>query len=210
MSVIESLVFDRTQEDVDALEAFYAAVQAGTASLEDMDLASAKGAYNVSDLNRVTQAMEYLHGRLTEYGYLSGYVPVEIMHRDGTKDVTWREDDEDITVDKLEEYLSNVRALRSVFPTLPSTPEAPADMEALTVEDANAIERILYDLETVINAMRGALLRAGQVLLHSGGPAVYMLPAAQSGDPDDQTIYVWTADGRFIRTADGLYVTIGG
>lgn len=210
MSVIESLVFDRTQEDVDALEAFYVAVQAGTASLEDMDLASAKGAYNVSDLNRVTQAMAYLHGRLTEYGYLSGYVPVEITHRDGTKDATWREDDEDITVDKLEEYLSNVRALRSVLPTLSATPEAPVDMEALTVEDANAIERILADLETVINAMRGALLRAGQVLLHSGGPAVYMLPAAQSGDPDDQTIYVWTADGRFIRTADGLYVTIGG
>lgn len=210
MSVIESLVFDRTQEDVDALEAFYAAVQAGTARLEDMDLASAKGAYNVSDLNRVTQAMAYLHGRLTEYGYLSGYVPVEITHRDGTKDATWREDDEDITVDKLEEYLSNVRALRSVLPTLPATPEAPADMEALTVEDANAIERILYNLEQVITAMRAALLQAGQVLLHSGGPAVYMLPAAQSGDPDDQTIYVWTADGRFIRTADGLYVTIGG
>lgn len=210
MSVIESLVFDRTQADVDALEAFFLGVQAGTVEPTALELRTARGGYNVSDLNRVTEAMEYLHNRLAEYGYLSGYVPVVITHRDGTADHRWREDDEDITADKLEEYLANVRTIREALPILPGTPQCPADMDELTVEDANAIERILYNLEQVITAMRKALLRAGQVLLHSGGPAIYLLPAAQSGDPDDQNIYVWTADGRFVRTADGLYVTIGG
>lgn len=210
MSVIESLVFDRTQKDVDALDAFFLGVQAGTVDPAALDLTMARGAYNVTDLNRVTEAMEYLHGRLTEYGYRSGYEPVEVFHTDGTADHRWREEDEDVTADKLEEYLANVRTIREALPILPGTPQCPEDMDELTVEDANAIERILHNLEQVINAMRNALLRAGQVLLHSGGPAIYLLPAAQSGDPDDQNNYVWTADGRFIRTADGLYVTIGG
>lgn len=202
MSVIESLVFDRTQDDVDALEAFLLAVQAGTAEIGGLDLTTAKGAYNVSDLNRVTQALEHLHGRLTEYGCISGYMPVEISHRDGTADTVWREDDEDITAPKFEAYLANVRAMRAALPTLPTTPLCPEDMAELTVSDANAMERILADLETVINAMRAALLRSGQVLLHSGGPAVYMLEEEKS------FIVVYTADEKYLATTDWRAVAV--
>lgn len=202
MSVIESLVFDRTQKDVDALDAFFLGVQAGTVDPSALDLTMARGAYNVTDLNRVTEVMEYLHDRLTEYGYRSGYEPVEVFHTDGTADHRWREEDEDVTADKLEEYLANVRTIREALPILPGTPHCPADMDELTVEDANAIERILHNLEQVITAMRTALLRAGQVLLHSGGPAIYLRDAQKN------FIAVYTVDREMVATADWFAVAV--
>lgn len=49
MSIIDTLVKDRTQADVDA--------------------GNAKGTYNASDLNRVGAAMNYVAARLREQGY---------------------------------------------------------------------------------------------------------------------------------------------
>ena len=49
MSIIDTLVTDRTQADVDA--------------------GNAKGTYNASDLNRVGAAMNYVAARLREQGY---------------------------------------------------------------------------------------------------------------------------------------------
>lgn len=40
-----------------------------------------RGAYNATDLNRVTAAMDDLHARLTAYGYATGYRPLKIDHR---------------------------------------------------------------------------------------------------------------------------------
>lgn len=49
MSIIDTLVTDRTQADVDAV--------------------NAKGTYNASDLNRVGAAMNYVAARLRKQGY---------------------------------------------------------------------------------------------------------------------------------------------
>lgn len=201
MSIIETLVYDRTDEDVARWEELR---QKGFASMTEEErvawLAGMKGAYTPAiDMNRVGNAIAYLGDSLSGYGYIVNVDPK----------TDWTEQDIP-TLEQLEEYLANVRTIREALPILPGTPHCPEDMDELTVEDANAIERILHNLEQVINAMRTALLRAGQVLLHSGGPAIYLLPAAQSGEPDNQTTYIRTANGLFVRTANGLYVTIGG
>ena len=62
----------------------------------DADARNEKGTYDWRALNRVTEAMEDLHRRFTEYGYATGYVPVRIVHRDGSVSGQWREDDEDM------------------------------------------------------------------------------------------------------------------
>lgn len=49
MSILDSLITDRTQTDVDAM--------------------NAKGSYNAADLNRVQEAMHYLADRFAIYGY---------------------------------------------------------------------------------------------------------------------------------------------
>jgi len=67
-----TLVTDRSAKDAEVLAAALAAVRAGTATEAQLALVQnpfAKGAYNYTDLNRVTAAMEYLVETLREYGY---------------------------------------------------------------------------------------------------------------------------------------------
>ena len=48
----------------------------------------------------------------------------------------------------------------------------------------------------------GDLLRAGQVLLHSGGPAIYLRDAQKN------FIAVYTVDGEMVATADWFAVAV--
>ena len=116
------LITDRTQADVAAQ--------------------NAKGHYNATDLNRVTAAMEDLRAQFIKYGYqVKNYLPV--------RNAPWL--DTDIpTVSQMEQYIANVEAIRSTIAILPTTPETPEDMELLTWAEANDIEEILSQVETVL------------------------------------------------------------
>ena len=136
-----------------------------------------KGTYDWRALNRVTEAMEDLHRRFTEYGYATGYVPVRIVHRDGSVSGEWREDDEDIRWSQLEQYRTNVSSLRSTFEVLKDTPAVPGTMEGLTVDAANDIEKILVDINTVIERTLRSFKRSNAFTFWSGNEA---LPSAES------------------------------
>lgn len=56
-------------------------------------LAGMRGAFNAADRNRITEAMVYLKGLYEQYGRQVTYTPVNITHKDGTTDTTWRMDD---------------------------------------------------------------------------------------------------------------------
>ena len=77
------------------------------------------------------------------------------------------------TTSQMSSYLSNVEAIRSVLEVLPTTPETPESMELLTWAEANNIEQILVDVETVITSMSQIFLRAGTSWANSGGPNFY-------------------------------------
>lgn len=68
------MVTDRTQDAVDRLAELLARRPWTAAELEQFNEASDRGAYNFTDLNRVTAAMEYLAGLFTSDGYQVGYV----------------------------------------------------------------------------------------------------------------------------------------
>ena len=71
MSIIDTLITNRTQADVDALQALYAKPKAMWTA-EEWDrflLGNYRGAYNASDMNRVLDALDYLAQRVTEFGY---------------------------------------------------------------------------------------------------------------------------------------------
>lgn len=171
MNIIDSLITDRAASDVGVNE---------------------KGSYDWRDLNRVTEAMEYLDNMLTGMGYLTGFTPVEVPHRDGTMDTRWREDDESMTASRLEAYRQNVVRLRNALTLFPATPAVPERMTAtsigagdgLTYGGANRIEQILVDLDSILAAMQVAQLRSGQVLLWSGF-AIYMPEAGESPEPPE-------------------------
>lgn len=120
-----------------------------------------RGSYDFRALNRVTGAMEDLNRRFAALGYLTGYVPVMISHLDGTSSTVWMEDDEDIQLTRLESYRANVAALRQVLTLVESTPQAPADMDLLTVEEANAIEQILVNIDETLIRMATTFVACG-------------------------------------------------
>lgn len=74
-----NLIINRSAEDVQR------AAYLGSLSWDNMTpeerteyLTPLKGAYNAEDLNRVTEAMEYLVEELAGYGYRVPYVPIEV------------------------------------------------------------------------------------------------------------------------------------
>ena len=77
-------ITDRTQQDVAYVQQLASKLIAGTATdFEKAEWNSTllKGAYNYTDLNRVTAAMEYLKLRLEQYGYtVPGYQKIKIPH----------------------------------------------------------------------------------------------------------------------------------
>ena len=79
-----TLITDRTQADVDRAKAIAAKIRAGAASaseLAEFHSCAMKGAYNYTDLNRVTAAMDALKARLEGYGYsVPGYQRIKIPH----------------------------------------------------------------------------------------------------------------------------------
>ena len=69
MSVIDNLIYDRTQADVDRVSTLTVKIlTGGLSSLTDEEkeeyLAGMKGAYNYTDLNRVGQAVTYIASKM--------------------------------------------------------------------------------------------------------------------------------------------------
>ena len=109
-----------------------------------------RGAYNVSDLNRVGNAIVYLRDRLRNYGYSLNVTPK----------TNWAITDAP-TVAQLKKYLADVSAIRGAVGELSSLPEVPVRIypsgtgksDGLTIEKANDIERMLYQLDSAITKM---------------------------------------------------------
>lgn len=111
------------------------------------------GAYNASDLNRVTEAVEYLATRIRGYGN-----NLDALSGQGVWSM------EDIpTSDSMRRYLDNVGLIRSSISVLPSTPVVPDDMEDLSVDEANDIEKVLVDVDFLLNNMEAAWLYSGDI-----------------------------------------------
>lgn len=80
-----TLITNRSASDLENLRALLSTpVSDWTAEqLAQFNLARSKGAYNYTDLNRVTQCMEYLDETLRSYGYETGYQRIIVPHTGG-------------------------------------------------------------------------------------------------------------------------------
>lgn len=67
---LPEMVTDRTSADVSRVEELAAKGWSGMTTVEQTEWAAGmKGAYNHTDLNRVTAAMDYINEQLVGYGY---------------------------------------------------------------------------------------------------------------------------------------------
>lgn len=154
MSVIDTLVTDRSEADLKELEALLSRPmsQWTAEELAWFDEDKSKGAYNCTDLNRVGNAISYISDLLNGYGY-----SVQVSPK-----TDWAIGDIP-TTSQLQQYLADVSALRAVLELLPTTPEVPADMEGLTVQESNDIEKILVDIDHLITNMTAAWFCSGEL-----------------------------------------------
>ena len=114
-----------------------------------------KGSYNKSDLNRVGEALNYLRDRLATAGYIS-------YSTNFTAKTNWTIASIP-TSEELTHYLKCVSNVREAMAQFESTPPSPIDTGALNIDEANNIEKILIDVETLINNMLAARHYSGDV-----------------------------------------------
>lgn len=179
-NIFDTLVTDRTQADVDLLLYLCSLwvvdpetrepIWTGTAQ-QKARWNEGKGAYTPGDLNRVSNAMAIISAELTSAGYVTDYERIklprtftvtitepdgttsEIEYIDGRDTYSWYPDDIP-NEERMAQYRSNVAALRGALTVYASTPPVPPDMEGLTWQEANDIERILADVYAQIQIMK--------------------------------------------------------
>ena len=140
MSVIDTLITDRTQADVKAR--------------------NAKGTYKASDLNRVGAAMNYVAARLREQGY-----DPHISPKTDWMDGEWvTPADEAVYLGDLAELRKQFAMLEST-PEVPPRILATGihTNDGLTYVWANNIEQILVDIDALLTNISAGWLYSGEI-----------------------------------------------
>ena len=161
--MMTNLVYDRTSEDVAEVRRLLAKLDPETgdgltAAEQAKWDAGLKGAYNYTDLNRVESAVKLLAAALTSAGYPVEVTPV--LKGSKSEDREWQEGDI-VRRPQWTTYLDNVQRLRDAYYTLAETGELPAPGDKLKYTGANTIEKVLADIDLLLDGMKSIYRRAG-------------------------------------------------
>lgn len=143
------MIFDRTQEDVDTaiilrrekVQKFQALTESEIATLE-------KGTLTINTLNRIETKQEELKNLLNDMGYWN--TPIT--------NKAWGENDI-FNVDEFKRILDNTNVLRNAFFVYKGTPNTPPI--SYYWDDINSLEKILYDLDVMINDVKSNYRECG-------------------------------------------------
>lgn len=152
MSVIDTLIFDRSTSDITELQTLRDKGFANMTSEEQTSWNNGlKGAYNISDINRVNDAVVYLQQLLLSCGYnITVSVGTDLVYSDLYNE------------EYCLNYLANIQHLIDGYYTMTETPSLPSTTaEILTLTGANAIEKILYDIDYIIENMQKYYIHSG-------------------------------------------------
>ena len=152
MSVIDTLITDRTEADVTFVTELNAKpLSEWTADELTAWMGGLKGAYNYTDLNRVSSAVQYVANELSAAGY---ELPTLTIKTD------WTMTDKP-TLTQLNAYLTSVANIRTVVAII--APPTPTTMQLLTYDDANNIEKILVAVEDSVKDIIAGLIYADEM-----------------------------------------------
>ncbi len=151
------LMTDRTAADVEEAAALKQKLdKEGLDSLtqaeRDKWYCGLKGNYNQEDMVRVSLAVERIAGLLERLGYEYG---IEAKTDWTYMDVPFQED--------LEAYLGNIRTLAAGYCVKPTTPALPINMNAFDWQQANALEKNLQDIASLLKNMVSSFPYCGDV-----------------------------------------------
>lgn len=124
MSIIDTLITDRTKA----------------------------GHYDVTDLNRVGEAMYYIADRLRACGWY-----IEVSPR---TDWVWTDR---ATPAAAKRYLNDLRKIRNAMVHLPTTPNVPDGARPFNAQEANDIEKILVDVDDALGRLLLSPFYSGEI-----------------------------------------------
>lgn len=175
MSVIDTLVYDRTQADVDRVFTLKNKILTGgltalTAEERAEYMAGMKGAYNYTDMNRVGQAVSYIANRMTSipnelaaYQVEKGVADDPIYHVPYNPSsvvvsakTNWDMGDTP-TQSLATAYLNDLVTLRKQLTLPANAPEVPSTLDGLTFSTANDIEYLLYVIDKTLTEVEAEL-----------------------------------------------------
>ena len=143
------MIFDRTQNDVDTaillrrekVQAFQELTEHEIATLE-------KGTLTINTLNRIESKQDELKNLFNDMGYWNTSITNKV----------WGENDI-FNVDEFQRILDNTNVLRNAFFIYKDTPNTPPI--SYHWQDINALEKILYDLDVMINDVKSHYRECG-------------------------------------------------
>lgn len=183
MSVIDTLITDRTQADVDRARSL--CLKGANMTPEELAefLTALKGMYNYTDLNRVETAVDYVADELVQADtdirqYAEDLdvawddvfaVPYDPADYSLTVKTDWAETDIP-SATEMARYISNLKLIQAAIPNA-STAWIPDSMNMINWENANDIERLLIDVDTAVALLvenRENLIRSALAVWYSG------------------------------------------
>ena len=143
------MIFDRTQNDVSAAISLRSEkVQKFQELTESEVLTLEKGTMTINTLNRIENKQAELKALLNEMGYWNTPIINKVW------DVT-----QIFNVDEFQRIIGNTDILRKAFFVYIDTPNTPP--VSYHFEDINSLEKILYDLDVMINDVKSLYRECG-------------------------------------------------
>ena len=152
----DTLIYDRTASNVSTLKKLSKIRYQDMTDQQKQEWTdNLKGCYLYTDLNRVEEAVAHIAEKLAFHGFNISLQPTK----------TWTVDDIPTNSDMVR-YISNIQTIRvvNIFPN--STPQAPTSTK-IGWQEANNIEKILYDVDTILENIKQAYRYSGEII--SGG-----------------------------------------
>lgn len=143
------MIFDRTQNDVDAAIRLRSGKVQNFQSLTADEIETLeRGTLTITTLNRIENKQKELKTLFNDMGYWN-------ME---TKNKTWAYEDVFYGED-FQRILANTNILREAFFTYTDTPSTPP--VSYHYSNINALEKILYDLDNMVDAVKNRYKRCG-------------------------------------------------
>ena len=143
------MIFDRTQNDVDTAIRLRKEKVQNFQELTENEIATLeKGTLTINTINRIETKQDELKNLFNEMGYWNTT----------TINKMWGENDI-FNVDEFQRILDNTNVLRNAFFVYMDTPNTPPI--SYHWQDINALEKILYDLDVMINDVKSHYRECG-------------------------------------------------
>lgn len=143
------MIFDRTQNDVDTASRLRREKVQTFQELTENEIATLeKGIITINTLNRIENKQEFLKELFNEMGYWNTPITIKV----------WNET-QIFNVDEFQRIIDNTNVLREAFFVYTDTPNTPP--VSYHYNNINALEKILYDLDKMINDMKGRYRQCG-------------------------------------------------